>query len=383
MQPPLGRVGVAAAQRDHVPQPYERLLLNVRDGRARRVVVELLHTAARSSTARPSRSRSTYWNWIWIATWVTGSSKLSLYSAIIRHARSIDGDHDDDARRRRRRAPRLARRRVHARRGARRPRAAAVLHGARVPRSRVGTLARRGARAGKKLRKAREWYAFDFGVFEPDGIVPDRRDRRRLYCRLTETVLNRIPEEGAPAPARSTGTCSARTSARPRSRPPRAARPPRTAARAPGGRAIGTDEVAAAREAAAAATAGRGAATAGGDGGDGAVDRRADADADDDDAPDCWGPTGTSVATTRTTRARRRPRAGGARYAARRRAARRSGRDRARPPRTRRRNDPSRRPNRRPSSRAPRRRRRAGAAAGGGGKRTRSRLGGRRAARER
>ena len=45
-----------------------------------------------------------------------------------------------------------------------------------------------------KLRKAREWYAFDYKIFEPD-IIPDRNDARRLYCRITKKPLNRIPDE--------------------------------------------------------------------------------------------------------------------------------------------------------------------------------------------
>ena len=47
---------------------------------------------------------------------------------------------------------------------------------------------------GKKFKKAKEWYSYDYSEFLPH-IVPDKRDSRKLYCRLTKHGLNKIPEE--------------------------------------------------------------------------------------------------------------------------------------------------------------------------------------------
>ena len=47
---------------------------------------------------------------------------------------------------------------------------------------------------GKKFKKAKEWYTYDYSEFLPH-IVPDKRDSRKLYCRLTKHGLNKIPDE--------------------------------------------------------------------------------------------------------------------------------------------------------------------------------------------
>ena len=47
---------------------------------------------------------------------------------------------------------------------------------------------------GKKFKKAKEWYTYDYSEFLPH-IVPDKRDARKLFCRLTRHSLNKIPDE--------------------------------------------------------------------------------------------------------------------------------------------------------------------------------------------
>lgn len=47
---------------------------------------------------------------------------------------------------------------------------------------------------GAKYQKALKWYNNDFEKYEPH-IVADKRDSKKLYCTITGTKLNRIPEE--------------------------------------------------------------------------------------------------------------------------------------------------------------------------------------------
>ena len=47
---------------------------------------------------------------------------------------------------------------------------------------------------GKKFKKALEWYNFDYSVFLPH-IVEDKRNDKRLYCKVTKQRLNKIPDE--------------------------------------------------------------------------------------------------------------------------------------------------------------------------------------------
>lgn len=50
--------------------------------------------------------------------------------------------------------------------------------------------------AGKRFSKARDWYAplTDLSKYAP-WIVANKRDSKKVYCRLTSTTLNRIPAE--------------------------------------------------------------------------------------------------------------------------------------------------------------------------------------------
>ena len=47
---------------------------------------------------------------------------------------------------------------------------------------------------GAKFRKNRDWYSFDYSTFLP-WIVEDKNSDKRLYCKLTKNVLNKIPEK--------------------------------------------------------------------------------------------------------------------------------------------------------------------------------------------
>lgn len=46
----------------------------------------------------------------------------------------------------------------------------------------------------KKLEKARLWYSQSFAKYEP-YIVEDRHNPKQLYCKVTRTMLNKIPEK--------------------------------------------------------------------------------------------------------------------------------------------------------------------------------------------
>lgn len=47
---------------------------------------------------------------------------------------------------------------------------------------------------GKKFKKTKEWYNYDYSEFEP-YIVPDRQNSTKLHCKLTGQTLNKIPDE--------------------------------------------------------------------------------------------------------------------------------------------------------------------------------------------
>ena len=47
---------------------------------------------------------------------------------------------------------------------------------------------------GKKYKKALEWYSYNFDEFLP-YIVPHKSDRKKLYCKLTDQTLNKIPDQ--------------------------------------------------------------------------------------------------------------------------------------------------------------------------------------------
>ena len=47
---------------------------------------------------------------------------------------------------------------------------------------------------GKKFKKSKEWYNYDYSEFEP-YIVPDRENSTKLHCKLTGQTLNKIPDE--------------------------------------------------------------------------------------------------------------------------------------------------------------------------------------------
>ncbi|CCI41606.1 unnamed protein product [Albugo candida] len=46
----------------------------------------------------------------------------------------------------------------------------------------------------KALLKAKDWYNYDFSKYRPH-IIPHRRKPKCLYCNVTQTTLNRIPEQ--------------------------------------------------------------------------------------------------------------------------------------------------------------------------------------------
>nr|CCA27212.1 conserved hypothetical protein [Albugo laibachii Nc14] len=46
----------------------------------------------------------------------------------------------------------------------------------------------------KALLKAKNWYNYDFSKYRP-YIIPHRRKPKCLYCNVTQTTLNRIPEQ--------------------------------------------------------------------------------------------------------------------------------------------------------------------------------------------
>ena len=48
--------------------------------------------------------------------------------------------------------------------------------------------------SSKKLKKELEWYQYDFSKYEP-YIVPHKFKIKNLYCRLTQTILNKIPSQ--------------------------------------------------------------------------------------------------------------------------------------------------------------------------------------------
>jgi hypothetical protein len=47
---------------------------------------------------------------------------------------------------------------------------------------------------GKKFKKAKEWYTYDYSEFLPH-IVLDRKNKLKLHCKLTGQTLNKIPDE--------------------------------------------------------------------------------------------------------------------------------------------------------------------------------------------
>lgn len=45
-----------------------------------------------------------------------------------------------------------------------------------------------------KFKKQLEWYSHDFGAYLPH-IVPHKSNPKKLYCKLTQQELNKIPAE--------------------------------------------------------------------------------------------------------------------------------------------------------------------------------------------
>lgn len=45
-----------------------------------------------------------------------------------------------------------------------------------------------------KFKKMNEWYFKDYSEYLP-WIIPHKRDVKKLYCTLTKTALNKIPQE--------------------------------------------------------------------------------------------------------------------------------------------------------------------------------------------
>ncbi len=48
--------------------------------------------------------------------------------------------------------------------------------------------------SGKSFKKQLEWYKHDYSEFLP-YIVEDKRNNKKLFCKLTREPLNRIPDE--------------------------------------------------------------------------------------------------------------------------------------------------------------------------------------------
>lgn len=46
----------------------------------------------------------------------------------------------------------------------------------------------------KKFKKELEWYTFDYSKYQP-FIVEHKSNRKRLYCNVTNTILNKIPTQ--------------------------------------------------------------------------------------------------------------------------------------------------------------------------------------------
>ena len=46
--------------------------------------------------------------------------------------------------------------------------------------------------SSKQYVKARNWYSRDYSEYLP-YIVPDKKDERKLYCKITKRSLNKIP----------------------------------------------------------------------------------------------------------------------------------------------------------------------------------------------
>jgi hypothetical protein len=51
-----------------------------------------------------------------------------------------------------------------------------------------------GYLSGAKFRKTREWYKFDYSEFLP-LVIPDSKDSKLLYCKVTKESLPKIPEK--------------------------------------------------------------------------------------------------------------------------------------------------------------------------------------------
>ncbi len=45
----------------------------------------------------------------------------------------------------------------------------------------------------KKLKKQLEWYAYDYSSYAP-YIVEDAKNNKQLYCKVTQTFVNKIPD---------------------------------------------------------------------------------------------------------------------------------------------------------------------------------------------
>lgn len=47
---------------------------------------------------------------------------------------------------------------------------------------------------GKKFKKSLEWYNKDYSQYEP-YIVQHKTDKQKLFCNVTKTALNKIPQQ--------------------------------------------------------------------------------------------------------------------------------------------------------------------------------------------
>ena len=47
---------------------------------------------------------------------------------------------------------------------------------------------------GKKFKKAKEWYSYDYSIFLPH-IVPSKGNDKLLYCKVTKRDLNKVPDQ--------------------------------------------------------------------------------------------------------------------------------------------------------------------------------------------